>query len=79
VCRLLRRRLAASPLRVDELAMQNRLREALARLWTSLWRRRGPLAVKRPHEQGGGSARARFWTEFREGQREAEAHSSRRR
>jgi hypothetical protein len=58
--------------------MQNRLREALARLWTSLWRRRGPLAVKTEHEHGG-AARARFWTEFREGQREAEAHSSRRR
>jgi len=37
--------------------------------------------VKTPHEQAAGwpAARARFWTEFREGQREAEAHSSRRR
>jgi len=58
--------------------MQNRLREALARLWTSLWRRHGPVAVKTKHEQGGGwpEARARFWTKFREGRREAEAHGS---
>ena len=51
--------------------MQNRLREALGRLWTSLWRRRGPITVKTER------ARGRFWSEFREGQREAEAHSSR--
>ena len=60
--------------------MQNRLYEALGRLWTSLWRRRGRVAVKTdPDEAGDGraGARARFWTEFREGQREAEAHSSR--
>ena len=59
--------------------MQNRLREVLARLWMSLWRRRGPVAVKTTHEQGGSwpEARTRFWTEFREGQREAEANSSR--
>ncbi|HYR95172.1 MAG TPA: hypothetical protein VEM57_00495 [Candidatus Binatus sp.] len=59
--------------------MQNPLREALRHLWTSLWRR-GSIAVKTAHEEVGGSgpeARARFWTEFREGQREAEAHSSR--
>ena len=60
--------------------MQNRLREALGRLWTSVWRRRGPIAVKtEPDREGGGlaEARGRFWSEFREGQREAEAHSSR--
>jgi len=60
--------------------MQNRLREALGRLWTSVWRRRGPIAVKtEPDREGGGLAevRGRFWREFREGQREAEAHSSR--
>ncbi len=61
--------------------MQNRLREALGRLWTSFWGRRGPVAVKREHDDEKGraraEARARFWTEFREGQREAEAHSSR--
>jgi len=60
--------------------MQNRLREAFARLWASFWRRRGRIVVKTDrNEEGGGwaEARARFWTEFREGQREAEAHSSR--
>jgi hypothetical protein len=60
--------------------MQNRLREALRHLWTSWWRRRGPVAMKADHiEEGRGEAeaRARFWTEFREGQREAEAQSAR--
>ena len=60
--------------------MPNRLREALARLWTSSWRRHDPIAVKTEHEEEAGGrleARARFWTEFREGQREAAAHSSR--
>jgi len=59
--------------------MQNRLREALRHLWTSLWKRRGPIAVKTEREDGGGrpEARARFWAEFRAGQREAEARSSR--
>ena len=59
--------------------MQNRLREALQHLWTSLWRRRGPIAVETEHGEGGGrsEARARFWAEFRAGQREAEARSSR--
>ena len=58
--------------------MQNRLREKLARLWTS-WRRRGGDIVKTA--QGGETratdeARNRFWAEFREGQRHAEAHSA---
>jgi len=58
----------------------NRLREVLGHLWMSLWRRRAPIAVKTEHEEEGGDqrqARARFWAEFREGQREAEAHSAR--
>jgi len=60
--------------------MQNRLREVLGFVWTSLWRRRGPIVVKTEHEEEDGGwpeARARFWREFREGQREAEADSSR--
>jgi len=60
--------------------MPNRVRETLGRLWTSLWRRRGPVAVEAEHDEEGrgwAEARARFWTEFRQGQREAEAHSSR--
>jgi hypothetical protein len=55
--------------------MQNRLREALGRLWRSFWERRARVAVETAHEdeRGGRSeARARFWSEFREGQREAE-------
>jgi hypothetical protein len=59
---------------------RSRLGEALARLWTSLWSRRGPLGVKTEHEESGGrwpDARSRFWSEFREGQREAEARSAR--
>jgi hypothetical protein len=60
--------------------MQDLLREALARVWTALWRRRGPVAAKGDEDEArgrSGDARARFWTEFREGQREAEAHSAR--
>lgn len=60
--------------------MQNRLREALGHLWASFWGRRGRVAVKREYDakgRAGVEARARFWTEFREGQREAEARSSR--
>jgi hypothetical protein len=58
----------------------DRLRKALAHLWTSLRRWRSPIAVNGLHEKDRGAwsdARARFWTEFREGQREAEAHGSR--
>jgi len=39
----------------------------------------GPVAWKKAHDAGGGrdaEARARFWTELREGQREAEARKS---
>ncbi len=60
--------------------MQNRLLEALGRFWTSLWRRRDPSAVKTARQEEGGGrseARARFWIEFRKGQREAEELSSR--
>jgi hypothetical protein len=56
--------------------MRNPFGEALARLWTSLRRRRAPVAARKVEEQAGGgrvAARARFWAEFREGQREAEA------
>ncbi len=59
--------------------MRSRLREALARLWP-LWRQRAPVAVKTTHDEGGigsAEARARFWAEFRAGQREAEALRSR--
>ena len=59
--------------------MGSRLRETLRRLWTSWWSRRRALAMRTEHDRHGGSrvdARARFWAEFREGQREAEAHSS---
>jgi hypothetical protein len=49
---------------------------ALTRLWKWLWRRPDAVAAKQPpHEDGSrrAQARARFWTELREGQREAEA------
>jgi hypothetical protein len=57
-----------------------RLLEALARLWTSFRGRRPLVAVTTEHAErvrGWDAARGRFWTEFRAGQREAEAHSSR--
>ena len=57
-----------------------RLLEALARLWISFWGRRASVAVKTEpdrKDRGWTEARRRFWAEFREGQREAEAHSSR--
>jgi hypothetical protein len=60
--------------------MLNRLREALGRFWRSLSGRSGSIAVRpEPEREGGGraAARARFWIEFREGQREADAHRSR--
>jgi hypothetical protein len=43
------------------------MRQLLARLWR--WSQRGRA------ERRAAEARARFWTELREGQREAEAHS----
>jgi hypothetical protein len=66
----------------DLVPFQDRLRRVLGRLSAWLLQRRGPLAVKTEDEEAGGRwpvARAHFWTEFREGQREAEAHSTRRR
>jgi hypothetical protein len=50
--------------------MWQRLRHALWRLWR--W------SQKSPTERRAAEARARFWAEMREGQREAEAHSRRR-
>jgi hypothetical protein len=67
--------------------MRNRLRQALARYWSGLFGRdgtgRGVLrriaARKAENEERGRSAeaRARFWAELRDGQREAEAQCSR--
>ena len=58
----------------------NSLRETLARLRTLLWGRRAPITMKTEDDancRSRAEARARFWSEFREGQREAEANSSR--
>jgi hypothetical protein len=52
---------------------------ALARLWRWLWRRPAPVAAKQEPDGDGrnrAAARARFWAELREGQREAEAHKA---
>ena len=58
--------------------MRNRLREALARRWGRLWRMLGPSAMREMNEESTrwAEARARFWAELREGQREAESASS---
>ena len=51
---------------------------ALARLWRWLWRR--PVSVTAKELNDGSrwaDARARFWTEFREGQHQAEVDSAR--
>lgn len=62
--------------------MPDNLREAFARLWTLLWRGRGgSFAVNADHEgetRRRVDVRARFWSEFRQGQREADARGSRR-
>ena len=53
---------------------------ALARLWRWLWRRPVSGTAKKERDDDGGrwaDARARFWTEFREGQRQAEVDSAR--
>jgi hypothetical protein len=47
--------------------MWKRLRQALLRLWRR--------SQRSPGERRAAKARARFWAEVREGQREAEAHS----
>jgi hypothetical protein len=51
---------------------------ALAPLWRWLWRRPASVAAKQePGRDGEGrAARTRFWTELREGQREAEARKA---
>lgn len=64
-----------------------KLRQALARYWEWLSGRRDSkrgvlsrLGLKKEQRGEGGrsaAARARFWTELREGQREAEAQCSR--
>ena len=59
---------------------RTRILKALGRLWVSFWKRRSLVAVKSEHDaadRASAVARGRFWSEFREGQREAEAHSSR--
>jgi hypothetical protein len=59
---------------------RNPIRRALGRLSTWLWKRRDAVGPEAERDREGGdssAARARFWTEFREGQREAEAHRSR--
>ena len=56
------------------------LRDVVARLWRSLWQRRAPVVAKTEEKdtgRGRTDARARFWTELREGQREAELHAAR--
>ncbi len=67
--------------------MWKRLRQAIAWYGTWVWQRTGKVrellslnAAKREqdHEDSRRSAaRARFWADMREGQREAEAHCSR--
>jgi hypothetical protein len=60
----------------------NRLREAFARLWTLLWRGCDSPAANTEHDgesRQRAEARARFWNEFRQGEREADAHRSRQR
>ena len=49
----------------------NGLLEALARRWDSLWGR-----DRREERRDRTSERERFWSEFREGQREADERSS---
>ena len=58
--------------------MQTRLLQTFARLWKSFFGRRLHIALKTGQDEVNRAVpRGRFWTEFREGQREAEAHSSR--
>jgi hypothetical protein len=68
--------------------MWTRLREAIVRDVAWVWRRRGRVrelirlrAARRAQDKEDSrqtAARARFWAELREGQREAEAQCSRR-
>ena len=60
--------------------MRHVVREALRYLWTSLWRQHEPVAAEMEHDVEGVRRRgpqARFWTEYREGQREAQARKLR--
>lgn len=60
--------------------MRIRLVETFARLWTSCFGRRFSVVAKTEDFEKHGdwaTARRRFWAEFREGRREAEAHISR--
>ena len=62
--------------------MPNRLREVSARLWALLWRGRDHFVAKSEHDGESRQrveARARFWNEFRQGQREADARRPRQR
>jgi hypothetical protein len=55
-----------------------RVLERFAGMWKSLFGRRLPIVAKTAQvETDRAVARGRFWAEFREGQREAEAQSSR--
>ncbi len=54
-----------------------RVVEAFFRLWDTFRGRRPPVDMKTEHDADRTVPRGRFWTEFRAGQREAEAHSSR--
>jgi hypothetical protein len=52
---------------------------ALGRLWRWLWRQPASVAAKQEpqaDDRRRGAARARFWAELREGQREAEAQAA---
>ena len=61
--------------------MQTRPLAALRRLWTTFWERRSSTGVSPQPDEGDrrwAAARGRFWSEFLEGQREAEERSARR-
>jgi hypothetical protein len=58
--------------------MRIRLREVLRALWTAVSVRRAPSGAdgeEGEHRSPRSDARARFWSEFREGQREADARA----
>ena len=59
-----------------------RLRHVLARQWRGMWAGslRHPATQQRDHDEEArrwAEARSRFWTELREGEREAEAQRAR--
>jgi hypothetical protein len=59
-----------------------RLWQVLAHQWRRMWGSLGGIAAKRDHNADArrwADARSRFWTELREGEREAEAQRPRRR